>query len=413
MTIIDSDIVNNIFIPIPSKIHSLYHILSLTLGGNINNHIHIKRKVEKYIKKHKKETNEFNIFYSISKLYKCNVFVFNQLSEKEYKLFPIKNKKTSTFIYIRKGRRKDFYQALILQKKKRNQPQLLQNIHDIQFKQTKNKLHSFIDAKYHVEYTDNTTDIITWYQLKEIINVIDFIQNSFVSELQEDLLELITKNEKQIYGIHNGQKPRYKNFRRLTRKNYTGKKVTEMMKLDLKNKGGCYCFMPYETMDAKQNAIFKVGMTLNFDKRADQYHTYFPGGVYTVAFLANPILENWNKRKEHLKLTLVSQKTIFYKEIENFLFKYIILYKGKRIFSTTRVQRADSKKSGATEWFYCNEDIIHDAFNEAKKRYGGEIRHFYLEGIDSNNGEIVSINNIAKRKRIHLPSYSGEILFNL
>ena len=152
-------------------------------------------------------------------------------------------------------------------------------------------------------------------------------------------------------------------------------------------------------------------MTLNFDKRADQYHTYFPGGVYTVAFLANPPVKDWKK------LVKISEKiaarTNLYKKIEKFLFKYIILHKGKRIFSNTRVQHANNEKSGATEWFYCNEDIIHNAFNEAKRRYGGEIRHFYLEGIDSNNGEIVSINNIAKQKRLNLPSYSGEILFNL
>ena len=87
--------------------------------------------------------------------------------------------------------------------------------------------------------------------MKEIVNVIDYIQNSYVSESQKELLDLITQKEKKNYGIHNGEKPRYKNYRRLTRKNFTGKKVTEMMKLDLKNKGGCYCFMPCETMDAK------------------------------------------------------------------------------------------------------------------------------------------------------------------
>ena len=71
------------------------------------------------------------------------------------------------------------------------------------------------------------------------------------------------------------------------------------MKLDLRKKGGCYCFMPYETVDAKDNAIFKVGMTKNFDARADQYHTYFPGGVYLVAFLADPPLNTWKNKKKY------------------------------------------------------------------------------------------------------------------
>ena len=189
--------------------------------------------------------------------------------------------------------------------------------------------------------------------------------------------------------------------------------MTEMMKLDLRQKGGCYCFMPYDTVDAKENAIFKVGMTKNFDKRADQYHTYFPGGVYLVAFLADPPLDTWENKKNHTKVTISTQKTIFYKEIEDFIFKYIIIHKGDRIFSTTRVQHADKNKIGATEWFYCNEDVIHNAFNEAQKRYGGEVRHFYLEGIDSNNGQTVSINSIAIINRKKLPTYSGEIFFNL
>ena len=43
--------------------------------------------------------NDFNILHSVSKLYQCNVFIFNQLSEKEYKLLPIKSKKKLLLLY--------------------------------------------------------------------------------------------------------------------------------------------------------------------------------------------------------------------------------------------------------------------------------------------------------------------------
>ena len=107
--------------------------------------------------------------------------------------------------------------------------------------------------------------------------------------------------------------------------------------------------------------------------------TLKPNGVYMVAFLTD----------------LSLKKSIFYKEIESFFFKYITIHKGDRIFSKTRVQHANNNKSGAIKWFYCNENIIHDAFDEARRRHGGEGRHFYLKCIDANNGENISINDEA------------------
>ena len=388
--------------------NTLFHALSLALAGNTHTAINIEKQVNNQIGNVGK--TDFTIFSSILTLYKCNILFFHKITDNMYKIYPMKNQNhTSYFIYINKTNQT--YQALITTKKSRPPPKQLQNI-TILFHNTKSKSLSLLHAKYNVTYTDNNTDILTFYQLKNIKHVLEFIQNEFISNQKEKLSNLIT-NYNIKYGVHNGIKTKRKKGKRIGPKNYTGKKFTEILKIDLKGKGGCYCFMPYETIDAKENAIFKIGMTKNFDKRADQYHTYFPNGVYMVAFLAEPSLNTWKNRNKYEKMTISSKKTIFYKEIESFLFKYITIHKGDRIFSNTRVQHANNNKSGATEWFYCNEDIIHDAFDEARKRYGGEVRHFYLEGIDANNGENISINNEASKRRLILPTYKGEIIYNL
>ena len=49
--------------------------------------------------------------------------------------------------------------------------------------------------------------------------------------------------------------------------------------------GGLYCFLPYANLDKFHKSIFKVGLADNFNKRNEQYSTYFPLGVYFVAFL--------------------------------------------------------------------------------------------------------------------------------
>lgn len=69
----------------------------------------------------------------------------------------------------------------------------------------------------------------------------------------------------------------------------------------------------------------KLEWQKNCDKRADQHHTYFSEGVYLVAFLAN------SHQSYHHDTKKIDE------EIEAFLFQYIILHKGDRIFSTTRV----------------------------------------------------------------------------
>jgi hypothetical protein len=116
--------------------------------------------------------------------------------------------------------------------------------------------------------------------------------------------------------------------------------------------------------------------------------------------------------KKEISLNTAMNKE-FFLEIEQFLFNYVVENKGVRIHSTTRVQKKDPvSKEGETEWFYCNEDLIHDAFIAAKAKYKeGILYHFYLTGIDTVTGKTVqSINDLAISKLKNFPNFTGEII---
>lgn len=129
----------------------------------------------------------------------------------------------------------------------------------------------------------------------------------------------------------------------------------------------------------------------------EAYHTYFPLGVYMVAFLENPIIPKATRSNPKKDLLL---KT--YLEIEKFIFNDIIENGGTRIHSTTRVKFPNEKNEGETEWIYCSQALIHSAFEEAKLKYGGIKHIFHLDGI----------NKEAKIHENKKPKYTAEIVFH-
>ena len=221
--------------------------------------------------------------------------------------------------------------------------------------------------------------------------------------------------------------------RRLT-KRLTGRKYGVLRDdYGLYKRGGCYCFMPYDKTDDKNKCLFKIGMSLDFTKRIDEYHTYFPEGVYSVAFLVEPVVAEWdvNRKKEwiarmrqknmdvpQIRMTMGSAtKTEKFKEIEAFLFTEVEKAPSSvRLHSTTRVRHADPEtKKGATEWIYSDCETIHRAFEAAHAKYpGGELLKFYFKGIDPVTGKIItSINDAADEKRSKLPGFTGQITHQL
>ena len=175
--------------------------------------------------------------------------------------------------------------------------------------------------------------------------------------------------------------------------------------LNLKG-GGLYCYLPFGNLDKHKKAIFKVGLAMNFNNRTEQYHTYFPLGVYMIAFLEEPPIPKKTRRNKELS------KKEQYIKIENFIMDYLTEHKATRVYSTTRTQKLNAKNEGKTEWFYSNEDLIHEAFTEAKKKFGGDLKLFYLEGLDPETGEFSSINEAHKKEERQKPNYVGKIIFH-
>ncbi len=179
-------------------------------------------------------------------------------------------------------------------------------------------------------------------------------------------------------------------------KRNTGKKYTvQGDELNVRG-GGIYCYMPFEELDAHNKALFKIGLAIDFNKRLENYHTYFPLGLYMVAFFANPPVPMQLRGQKRIT------KKMHYQTIEKFIFNYVSDHGGNRIYSTTRVRNPNAENVGETEWIYTTVNSIHEAFHAAWKKFGGnEPMIFNLEGI----------NKTAKANEKKLPSYVGRIVY--
>ena len=170
--------------------------------------------------------------------------------------------------------------------------------------------------------------------------------------------------------------------------------------------GGLYCFLPYSNLDKHHKSILKIGITLNFRSRIEQYHTYFPNGVYMVAFLEEPTAPIKTRSKKGMT------KKELYLKIETFIMDYMMKKGAKQVFATTRIIKLNENNKGQTEWFYTDENLIHEAFTEAKKKFGGETHLFYLEGLDPETGKFTSINQAHKEEENQKPNYVGKIVYH-
>jgi len=136
---------------------------------------------------------------------------------------------------------------------------------------------------------------------------------------------------------------------------------------------GCiYAFYPFDSPLVRRKGVFKIGLALSFDKRLHQYDTGSPAGVYVVAYLKNP-LKNvvLIGDKEKQKRIMTKQ----YKEVESFIHNYITENGGKNHLMQIR-------NNGKTEWFHCSIDLLDEAFEKAKKKYGGSLTLFEIEKME-------------------------------
>jgi hypothetical protein len=156
--------------------------------------------------------------------------------------------------------------------------------------------------------------------------------------------------------------------------------------LFLKGKSGLYCLLPFERLDEKKGAVFKVGLTSrqDFASQIEQYHTYYPLGLYCVFFLACRRLKKGEDRGQ------------FHRNME----KQLIDLKdagGKMLVYPSR----PSKRS---EWFYTSVKDLKTAFTQVQAQYGGLLHEFHLDCINKRyDNDVKKIRN----------KYVGEIIYAL
>ena len=75
-----------------------------------------------------------------------------------------------------------------------------------------------------------------------------------------------------------------------------------------------------------------------------------------------------------------------------------------QVHSTTRIRNQNSRKEGATEWFYCTQDIIHLAFDWAKTKYGGKLEKYTFKK---------NMNKKALESEKVKPNYIGRVIYNV
>jgi hypothetical protein len=155
--------------------------------------------------------------------------------------------------------------------------------------------------------------------------------------------------------------------------------------LFLKGKNGLYCLLPFEKLDNKKKAIFKIGMTSqDVATRLDNYSTYYPLGLYIVFFLAYPRV---NAGQDKMKL---------YREMEKKLISNLKETDAKMLLFPSR----PSKRS---EWFYTNYTDLQTCFRQVQTEYGGVLHEFSLDSINK------QYDTIMKNKK----KYVGEIVFKV
>ena len=184
-----------------------------------------------------------------------------------------------------------------------------------------------------------------------------------------------------------------------------GKKVTVLRdELGVKG-GGIYCYMPFYNLDEDGYAIFKVGMSLDFEKRTEHYHTYFPNGVWVIDLLQNPPIPRQTRtQKSEEKVSGKDTEKKHYLAIEEYIFKHLESLGAIRIHSTARVRHKNAKNEGQTEWFYCNVDIIHKAFEMAHKKYDGTLHQYQI------NKKLLG--DYTKKQLKNPNHYIGELIFD-
>jgi hypothetical protein len=160
--------------------------------------------------------------------------------------------------------------------------------------------------------------------------------------------------------------------------------------LKIKGKSGIYCFLPYEQLDKQKKAVFKIGMTSrDFTDRIEEYHTYYPLGVYMCLFLTFQGMKPVPKKDQRKH----------FEKIEQDVFNAIQKHNGKRLKFPSRPGKKWDYNNA--EWVYASYDQIRQAFEDVQEEYSGTLYEYNLDGI-----------NAEYRKNMrNVPKYEAKIVY--
>lgn len=158
-----------------------------------------------------------------------------------------------------------------------------------------------------------------------------------------------------------------------------------------KSEGGLYAILQYDDLDKNGFSVFKLGLTVNYQKRIDSYHT--TGGTqgsYIIALLSQiPTPKVTRTTKITYKMNLL--------RAEKYLFTQMVKFGAKRIHSTTHIQNFNVELGSApTEQFFCDARMIEEAMTATHKQFGGVLHLYNLNGIDEKTGKEVDFNKVSK-----------------
>jgi hypothetical protein len=166
--------------------------------------------------------------------------------------------------------------------------------------------------------------------------------------------------------------------------------------------GGIYCLYPWDNdLEDGQRGIFKIGNTCStFQKRLNEYHTYFIHGVFAIAFL-------YVRSKDGKEID--GHKKIL-NDLEKELVKLLKQKGGVMMVDPDRVW-----KGGQSEFIYSNLNDIYKSFVElhyfAKKKYPNLKYTFDMKKNVNKTSEEITEENEIKRKWKKV--FVGELVFNL
>ena len=166
--------------------------------------------------------------------------------------------------------------------------------------------------------------------------------------------------------------------------------------LKIVGKSGIYCFLPYATLDKHGKAVFKIGMTTrDFADRIEDYHTYYPMGVYMVFMLTYEKMRGFSRLSAAEKKTKkkVLEEAVMHAVAEDF--------GGKRMQFHSRPGRTGV--APRSEWVYASYEQIEQAFEKIQTEHGGTLHKGHLGDID----ETYKLDKKAKN------TYEAKILYTV